>query len=432
MINKHWQLIFDRMDILQKVKDKGYFIIRKDLILKISRDKYMVEWKSNNDIPEVFSNNYLDLLYLGNHNYMIAPFKLRENIPNTNIKVYSKSIDQIEKLETIKVDEISSKADVSFYLSEANFVNDFFGENFNFLTKNSYESKHSLSYNIDIKDKSYKIKVLNTKIKADALFENENFITVVKISTDFTNDLLISELYYPYVYFTNKYNKNVRFIFVQYFKNIFRVIEYTFTDKEKINSLDWLDEKRYSLLNIELSHDDIGILINNVEVSTDDNMEFTDIPFIQANSFNKVIYMLDHLENNTPSKIELADFLNVSERQVDYYFNAGRYLGLFEKRVESQKHIYTLSSEGQYIVELNYRERYLKLISLILEHQIFNDIFHKIFDEGCLLEKDEVITLMEKYNVCTISNTSGRRADSVLSWVKWILELVGSSNYDEV
>ena len=430
MINKHWQLIFEHLDILQKIKETGYFVIKKDLILKNSRDRHMVEWKTNDDIPEIFSNNGLDLLYLGNYNYMIAPFNLRETIPNNSTKVYSKFINQIESFETINVNEVSSTENISFYLNEANFINDFFKEDANFLTKSSYEKKFSLSYNIEIKDKNYRIKVLNTKMKTDALFENEDSITIVKISNDFTNDLLISELYYPYVYFTEKYNKNVRFIFVQYFNNIFRLIEYMFTDRENIGSLEWLNEKRYSLLNTELSLDDIGVLLKQIKVNTDDNMKNTDIPFIQANSFDKVISMLDYLKDNTSSKTELAKFLNVGERQVGYYFNAGRYLNLFEKRVESHQHIYTLSDLGNSIVNLDYRKRHLKLISLILEHQIFNDIFHKIFDEGTLPEKNEVLSLMKKYNVCAISNTTGRRADSVLAWMKWILELVDSGSDD--
>src|SRR5699024_8082986 len=139
-----------------------------------------------------------------------------------------------------------------------------------------------------------------------------------------------------------------------------------------IGSLEWLNEKRYSLLNTELSLDDIGVLLKQIKVNTDDNMKNTDIPFIQANSFDKVISMLDYLKDNTSSKTELAKFLNVGERQVGYYFNAGRYLNLFEKRVESHQHIYTLSDLGNSIVNLDYRKRHLKLISLILEHQIFN------------------------------------------------------------
>lgn len=430
MINKHWQLIFNNLDILEKIKDKGYFIIKKDIILRSSRDRHMVEWKTNDDIPEMFSNNKLDLLYLGNHNYMIATFNLRETIPNNNVKVYSRIIDYVENFETIKIDGLSSIEDVAFYLNEASFVNEFFKEESNLLTKNTYESKISLSYNIGIKDKNYKIKVTNTKVKADALFENEDSITIVKISTDFTNDLLISELYYPYIYFKEKYSKNTRFLFVQYFNNIFRLIEYRFADKETMDSLEWLDEKRYSLLNTELSLDDIGNLLKTIVVSTDDNMDDTDVPFIQANSFDKVISMLDYLKCHPSTKNELANFLKVGERQVDYYFNAGRYLGLFDKKIESNKHIYILSSQGISITNFDYRERYLKLISLILEHQIFNDIFHKIFEEGTLPTKDEVLSMMQKYNVCAISNTTGRRADSVLAWMKWILELVDSGSDD--
>lgn len=430
MINKQWNLIFNHLNILQKVKENGYFLIDRDQILKNSRSRHMVEWKKNDDIPEIFSDNELDLLYLGNHKYMIAPFKIRENIPNNNVTIHSRLIDSIADFETINAEEISSTNDVTFYLNESNFVNNFFLENSNYLTDTLYEDKYSLTYYLEIDNLNYKINVYNTKVQADAIFENENSITITKISTDFTNDILISELYYPFIYFTEKFTKPVRFLFVQYFNNIFRLIEYNFTDKENMNSLCWLSEKRFSLLNTELSLDDVGHLLKKTKVKTDDNMKNTDIPFIQANSFDKVISMLEYLAHGASSKTDLVATLNVGERQVDYYFNAGKYLNLFEKKAGSQKHNYILSDQGNAIVNLEYRERYLKLISLILEHQIFNDIFHKIFDEGMIPDKKEVISLMEKYEVCPISNTIGRRADSVLAWMKWILELVDSGNDD--
>ena len=66
-------------------------------------------------------------------------------------------------------------------------------------------------------------------------------------------------------------------------------------------------------------------------VRTDDAMEGTKIPFIQANSMERVISLLENLYENPMTSQQIAELMDFDIRQSDYYYNAGRYLGLLRK-----------------------------------------------------------------------------------------------------
>ena len=60
-------------------------------------------------------------------------------------------------------------------------------------------------------------------------------------------------------------------------------------------------------------------------------------PFIQADSMDKVISLLENLYIEPLTKTAIAEeLLDFTSRQADYYYNAGKYLGLF-KLVKQQK-----------------------------------------------------------------------------------------------
>jgi hypothetical protein len=72
---------------------------------------------------------------------------------------------------------------------------------------------------------------------------------------------------------------------------------------------------------------------------------------------------------------------------------------------------------------MQYKERQLTLVSLILEHQIFAEFFDTIIESGGELPEKEVIkTRMRELNVCNEPQID-RRSTSVRSWLKWIFNL---------
>ena len=97
---------------------------------------------------------------------------------------------------------------------------------------------------------------------------------------------------------------------------------------------------------------------------------------------------------------------------------------MFEKKFEDKQKKVFLTKLGEKVLSLNYKNRQLKFVKLILQHQIFTDCFDMILKNSGEMPKKEIIeSLMRKYNVCNEGQII-RRASSVQGWLKWIFNLI--------
>jgi len=74
------------------------------------------------------------------------------------------------------------------------------------------------------------------------------------------------------------------------------------------------------------------------------------------------------------------------------------------------------------VFRLNYKQRQLRLVELILEHQIFRELFDRMAKTGQIPDKDDIADRMRSLNVCNEGQIV-RRASSVSGWLKWIYNL---------
>ena len=96
--------------------------------------------------------------------------------------------------------------------------------------------------------------------------------------------------------------------------------------------------KNYSLQDTRIEIEDLTKVRENTEVCYRDNQDDDlTVPFIQANSFERVISLLENIKDNPMTTEQLAELMEFDERQSDYYFNAGAYIGLFEKKREDKQ-----------------------------------------------------------------------------------------------
>ena len=199
-----------------------------------------------------------------------------------------------------------------------------------------------------------------------------------------------------------------------------------FEDKDNYSSIRLVKSKNYSLQDTDIALNELYDVYSDVKVIYDDNQNNTNIPFIQANSFERIISLMEILFEENKTTEEIAETMEFDLRQSDYYYNAGKYLGLFEKKdVEDEEKIVkkvSLSKLGKDTVKLRYKERQLKLVSLILEHEIFNRLFIKVYNSGELPTKEEIQNIMRENNICNEGQIV-RRSSSVYSWLKWIFNL---------
>lgn len=65
---------------------------------------------------------------------------------------------------------------------------------------------------------------------------------------------------------------------------------------------------------------------------------------------------------------------------------------------------------------------FLYLVSLILEHRIFAELFDEMIATGEMPGKQEIIAKMRALHVCG-EKLVGRRSSFVSTWLKWIFDL---------
>lgn len=194
---------------------------------------------------------------------------------------------------------------------------------------------------------------------------------------------------------------------------------YEFIDLKNYSSIQFLRQKNYSFEETTISEVDLHKVYRSTEVKP----EPTDVPFIQANSFNIAISILEMVKDNPMTKEKIAENVGFNVRQADYYFNACKYLGLAEKtKDDSGRSVVVLTRLGKSLLEMPYKKRQLKYVSLMLEHEILSYSFELAINNGNIPDAKLLASKITELRLC--HDSAERRASTVSAWTKWIFDLI--------
>lgn len=423
--NEAWKKIIEKYDIVNKIKEKGQFQIKSKQIKEFREPRLMAKWDSSESLPSILKKNNINILPNSRSSYVLSDFQLYEKIPDLTEQVTEMKKVDIPDYETIDIENITTEANAINLLTLSNILDDFLGEENNVQTFNGRMGTGKFNFFVDTKRGKEQIFVNNAQCEIDAGFENEESVVIMEAKNVVYPDFHVRQLYYPYRLWKKRVRKPIRLVFSVYSNMIFRLFEYEFESLKDYSSIRLIKEKNYSLQDTNISRKELLEVYQITRIKTDDNMDYNDdVPFVQANNFERVISLLEHLYEHSMTVEEVAELMQFKTRQSDYYFNAGKYLGLFEKvRDENTDTIVMqLTSLGRKVYKLNYKARQLKLVELILEHKIFNELFIYTYNNNKLPSKELVMRKMREYNVCNEPQIA-RRASSVISWIKWIFNL---------
>ncbi len=421
--NEAWKQIITKYDILNQIDKNGFYRIKASTIKKFKEPRLMAKWDSSESLPPIFEKNKINILPDSRSSYILSDFLLYEKIPELTEHVTEMQRVEIPEYESIDVNNITSEANAINVLILSNILDDFLKEDGNVSTFNGRMGTGVFDFRVDTIRGYQNVSVHNAQCEIDGGFENDNSVVILEAKNVVYPDFHIRQLYYPYRLWNTKVKKPIRVVFSVYSNRIYRLFEYRFTDINNYSSIELVQEKNYSLQDTDINIDELIEVKRTTPITKDDNMDNIDIPFIQADSFERVISLLENLYDNPMTVSEVADLMQFQERQSNYYFNAGRYLGLFKKqKTEDKGVVIKLTTLGNSVYKLDYKERQLKLVSLILEHKIFAGLFEQIVSTGEFPKKEDVKVKMQKYNVCGKPQID-RRSTSVLSWLNWIFNL---------
>lgn len=429
-VSDAWQVLIDKYDILTEISNNGFFRISASQIKEVKEPRLMAKWDSSEQLPKSLKKNKINILPDSRSSYILSDFLLYEELPKVVEHVKNMAKVELPDLQTIDVDNITSEANAINVLQISGILEDFLELDIDdvlYGTFNGRMSSGKFDFKVDTnRNIPLKVDVDRAQIEIDGGFESNHCVVILEAKNVLHEDFHIRQLYYPYRLWESKVDKPVRLIFSIYTNKIFRLMEYRFKEKGNYSSIELVRTKNYSLEDTSITLDEIKDVYDSIKDTevVSDNMNGEDsVPFIQADNFERIVSLLENMYENPMTSEEIIELMKFTSRQRDYYFNAGKYLGLFQKLKEDKVTKYGLTNIGVSVYKKSYKERQLELVKLILSHRIFRDLFGEILETGEIPNHKRVIELELEYNVCSI-NVASRRATSVISWLNWIFNLV--------
>ncbi len=417
-----WEKLFDKYKILELVNKKGVFRIDADQIKEYREPRLMTKFDTQQSLPDIFRKNKLGILPDTRGSYVIGNFNLYNKFPDRMLSKEKVKIASIPSfIETLDINQITSESNAINAMSISSILTDFLDEKQLVPTISGKMASGKFSFYIHgEREKKHIINVERSQMEIDGGFEGTSSVALIEAKNIIHDDFLIRQLYYPFRTWKEKLNKRIRPVFLVYSNNLFRLLEYEFEDYEDYNSIKLLREGFYTLERDCIHLQDIISIEKEVrEVSEPEN-----VPFPQADSFDKVVSIIEHLQYKSLTKFEIEEMFGFTSRQADYYFNAAKYLGLIDEFKNSEGILCCNASElGRRILEHPYKQRQLIFADAILQHKVFREVFNIAVMSEEFPDKRYIQQIMKKYKVCS-DNLLERRASTVKGWIQWILKLV--------
>ncbi|MCF6465233.1 type II restriction enzyme [Clostridium sp. Cult2] len=415
-----WEKLFDKYNILYEIENKGFYEITSKEINEFREARLATKFDHKTNLPKLFTDNHLSILPITRGSYIISSFEAYKEFNEINIEI--SKVPFPDYIESIDYENITSESIAINCAFVSGILSDFLQDNKLVPTVSGRMSSNEFSFyinNLNI-NRDVKVIVSNSQIEIDGGYEGTESLALIEAKNSISEDFLIRQLYYPFRLWNEKITKRIKPIFMVYSNGIFTLYEYSFQEPNNYNSLVLVKQKNYTLVQDDIDLNAIKDILYKVNI-----IEEPRIQFPQANSMKRLINLCELLYNNDMTKEEITTTYDFDPRQTNYYTDAGIYLGIIDKKREDGEIIYFLTHEGRNLFKVNLKTRQLKLIELILKHNAFNKTLKEYFRIEQMPSKDNIVKIMKESNLYRINSDSTfyRRAQTISSWISWILNL---------
>ena len=411
-----WEEIFADYNILDEIKENGYFKITADQIRVYKEPRLMAKFDFSKQLPKIFKENDLGILPIRNGEYVIGKFNLFENIKNTKYEeINIKKVELPSFIETIDPDNIYSESNALNVASLSGMFKDAFDEEL-YETIQGKMRTNTFDFIISSNKVENNIEVNGAAIEIDGGYESKSKVVLVEAKNSMPEDFVIRQLYYPYRHWKDKVTKEIVPVFFAYDNGVYNMFIYSFEDLYNYNSLKLNKIKRY-MISSKSAETVKKEIFQNIELVNE--LPQDEVPLPQADSFSKVIGALELISNDVNTANDIANELEFDNRQGKYYIDALRYLELVQKGDKYGE--YKLSPYGFALVNVDIKTRNEKIIGLILKHKPFYDVYKYFIENGELLSRKDIKDIIRKYIPEMAEETVNRRASTIRGWIQWII-----------
>ena len=421
-INQAWKLIFEKLQILYSIEEKGFFEIKASEIKLISGEepRLMAKFDSSASLPDIFSKNELSILPISRNKYIISNFEAYKKFESINSSI--KTGYSLSNIQSIDIKNINSEAISINCAFASGILEDFLDDDELYPTVSGRMGTGSFYFNVNKKNGGFlnNILVESSQMEIDAAFEGINSLSLIEAKKYLSEDFLIRQLYYPYHFWQKKITKRVRSIFLTYSNSIFNLYEYEFKEPSLYNSLKLVKHQNYLIEDSPITMEDLINVYSKIYFIGE-----LAATFPQADKFERIINLCELLKDKSLHRDEITNEYAFDNRQTSYYTSAGIYLGLIERNLISHGN-FSLTSFGREVLSLSYKERQLKLFEAIIRHKVFYDVFTFVIKNGYIPDTKYVVNTMRKYQLVGVCSdeTRRRRSSTIKSWISWGIKLI--------
>lgn len=414
-----WENLFDKYHILDEIAQNGKFVISASQIKEFREPRLMTKFDHKINLPGIFASNNLSILPITRGEYIISSFSAYEEFSESSPDAQRISIPP--HIQSLSPQFLVSETIALNCASACGILNDFLEDDGLIPTVSGRMSSGNFEFGINTSSSVQNVSVCNSQIEIDAAYEGIHYLSLFEAKRDLSDDFLIRQLYYPFRVWNERVTKMVKPIFLIFSNGMFNLYQYQFDDPRNYNSLRLVKQKNY-VIATEICLADIENILQNVPL-----IQEPAIAFPQADRMSRIINLIELLNEKPMTKQDITSEYAFDERQTNYYTDAGRYLGLIDKVHDEDGNIlFLLSACGRHIMNLEYKERQLALVTQILMHRVFNETLKLHLRCGEMPDKQTIIQIMRDSNLYRVEadSTYWRRSSTVIGWVNWILETI--------
>ena len=396
-----------------ELERRGYFYIGARELEQLSgrQPRLMAKHDFSTSRPWIFQRLRLGIVPVSRSEYLVGRFNLYERFPETQ-RGEVRTLELPAGLDTLSLEAVSSEAVALNGASASGMLEDFLGCAPLQATVAGRMSTHGLK--VRLPDLGVDVAVDRAQMEIDGGFESLEHLVLVEAKNHLSDDFNIRQLYFPYRRFQQRLAKDVVPVYLVYSNGIFHLYRYEFRDPADFRSISLVDSARYALSS---SHLDAQAALDIVRAVAPEPEPA--VPFPQANSFERVVNLLELIALQPLSKAEITQRYDFDPRQADYYANAARYLGLAEPVEDT----WEPTEHGRRVIEQPQRDaRNAALIRALAARRVFREALELSLARGAVASTAEICAAMDGLGLSLA--TSRRRASTVARWAQWVLDTV--------
>jgi hypothetical protein len=253
--DKSWIKLFEILKINEHDFDKSpFYLIGKDIkkvtaqmidtIISAKELRTLCYQTKREDRPLIFAKNNLFVLPVKNGDYAIIKGEGYIDIPQIEdtIKIYHSKL----KFHLDTADVGSSEMQHLDFAYASSLVRTFLNDPTLVLTIRGKKriTDEFLSFYVG----NHLLNVKGVQMEIDAGYEGENQIVLIEAKNSKTKNTLIRQLYYPYRFFSNLSNKEIKILFFEKQDKYYSFWHFEFTDPQNYNSIKLIKAQRYEIV----------------------------------------------------------------------------------------------------------------------------------------------------------------------------------------